>query len=214
MSTAPREETATQAVLAQKVAKPGKPGKPGSAQVVKSGKHGKTAKPISGAPEAKRRAAAILEVLAGARTPTQAAQALSVSLPRYYLLEQQAVQGLITACEPRDKGPGVSTERRIAQLERELVRSQRETSRQQALARVTQRTLGLATPAPAKQPPRQGKGSVKPGSKHRRRRPTVRALRAVAALRDDSCSSETKGAIEISPQNGPSPPDGNVAVAT
>ena len=35
--------------------------------------------------EAKRVAAAILEVLAGARTPTEAAQALGLSLPRYYL---------------------------------------------------------------------------------------------------------------------------------
>jgi hypothetical protein len=33
--------------------------------------------------EAKRVAAAILEVLAGARTPTEAAQALGLSLPRY-----------------------------------------------------------------------------------------------------------------------------------
>ena len=34
-------------------------------------------------PTARRQAAAILEVLAGARTPQQAAEALSVSLPRY-----------------------------------------------------------------------------------------------------------------------------------
>jgi len=36
---------------------------------------------------AKRLAAAILEVLAGARTPTEAAQTLELSLPRYYQLE-------------------------------------------------------------------------------------------------------------------------------
>lgn len=43
--------------------------------------------------DARRRAAAVLEVLAGARTPTQAAEALGVSLPRYYLLEQRAIGG-------------------------------------------------------------------------------------------------------------------------
>src|SRR5438270_790739 len=41
--------------------------------------------------EAQRAAALILEVLAGGRTPTQAAEALSVSLPRYYQLETRAV---------------------------------------------------------------------------------------------------------------------------
>src|SRR5260370_40572180 len=48
--------------------------------------------------EAKRLAAAILEVLAGARTPTEAAQVLALSLPRYYLLEARALHGI---------GPGV-----------------------------------------------------------------------------------------------------------
>ena len=44
--------------------------------------------------EAKRIAAAILEALAGERTPIQAAQALSVSLPRYYQLEAAGLRGL------------------------------------------------------------------------------------------------------------------------
>ena len=43
--------------------------------------------------EAQRFAAAILEVLAGVRTPTDAAAALGVSVPRYYLWEQRAVGG-------------------------------------------------------------------------------------------------------------------------
>jgi N-acetylmuramoyl-L-alanine amidase len=41
--------------------------------------------------QARRQAAAILEVLAGARTPADAARALGVSLPRYYLLEEKAL---------------------------------------------------------------------------------------------------------------------------
>jgi hypothetical protein len=45
----------------------------------------------------KRQAAAILEVLAGARTPTEAATALAVSLPRYYQLESRALEGLVAA---------------------------------------------------------------------------------------------------------------------
>ena len=69
--------------------------------------------------EAKQRAAAILEVLAGARTPTAAAQALGVSLTRYYLLEEKALVGLLAACEPQPRGPGADAGRRLAALERD-----------------------------------------------------------------------------------------------
>ena len=54
--------------------------------------------------EARRAAALVLEVLAGVRTPAGAATALGIRLPRYYLLEQRAIQGLISACEPRRSG--------------------------------------------------------------------------------------------------------------
>jgi hypothetical protein len=127
--------------------------------------------------EAKQRAAAILEVLAGARTPADAARALGVSLPRYYLLEEQALGGLLTACEPQPRGPRLDAARRCQALERECERWRRECSRQQALVRAAQRGIGL--PAPAAPP-------LKPvGAKSRKRRTTVRALRAVARLRAD-----------------------------
>jgi len=64
--------------------------------------------------ETKRLAAAILEVLAGVRSPADAAKTLEISLPRYYLLEQRALAGLLAACEPRAKGPGRSAEHQIA----------------------------------------------------------------------------------------------------
>src|SRR5436190_1278627 len=44
-------------------------------------------------------AACVLEVLAGVRTPAEAAGELGVSLPRYYQLEQRALQGLVQGCE-------------------------------------------------------------------------------------------------------------------
>jgi hypothetical protein len=45
--------------------------------------------------DAQRMAAAILEVLAGARTPSQAAEALGVSLPRYFQLETRAMHAVL-----------------------------------------------------------------------------------------------------------------------
>ena len=46
---------------------------------------------------AKQLAAVVLDVLAGSRTPPQAAETLGVSLPRYYQLEAGALGGLVAA---------------------------------------------------------------------------------------------------------------------
>jgi hypothetical protein len=146
--------------------------------------------------QAKRAAAVILEVLAGVRTPVSAASALEIRLPRYYLLEERAIQGLISACEPRPRGRTVSTDRRLAQLERELAVSQRELARHQALARTTQRALGLAPP-PNPSSTTTGKAQATSSGSKRRRKPSVRALRAARLLRSaDSPGGEASAAVQ------------------
>lgn len=162
--------------------------------------------------EAGRLAAAILEVLAGVRTPTQAAQVLSLSIPRYYQLEQRALEGLVHACEPRPRGPGVDPQREVRRLEKQLARLQQECGRQQALVRAAQRTIGLAPPTPAKPAAKPGTtAGTKPGSssavpveggkrKRRPRRATVRALKAAraclaAATAENSSAGETSVAV-------------------
>ena len=130
---------------------------------------------------AKQRAAAILEVLAGQRTPTEAAGTLGISLTRYYLLEEKALAGLVAACEPAPRGPGGNDARRWAALERECQRWRQESARQQALVRAAQRTIGLAPPAP----PAKG-----PTKKRRARRPVVRALHAAARLQAATSAAE------------------------
>jgi hypothetical protein len=127
--------------------------------------------------DAKRLAAAILEVLAGVRTPAEAATALALSLPRYYQVEGRALRGLLEACEPRPRGRRPDVEQELTALRQQQVRLQREVARQQALVRVAQRTIGLAAPAPAP-PPAAGK--------RKRRRPTARALRVAARLQEDN----------------------------
>jgi hypothetical protein len=126
--------------------------------------------------EAKQRAAVILEVLAGGRTPTDAAAALGLSLGRYYLLEDTALVGLLAACEAQRRGQRPDSARRLAALEHECARWRREAVRQQALVRAAQRTIGLAPP-PASPVKTKGK---------RRRRPVVRALSAAQRLRQDA----------------------------
>jgi hypothetical protein len=152
-------------------------------------------------PVARRRAAVILEVLAGERTAAEAAGLLSVSAMHYYLLERRALQGLVAACAPRPKGPAAAPpEQAVSRLRRELDRSRRECLRQAALVRATQRAIGL--PAAATAPAREKEAAS--GKRPRRRRAAVRALRASQALHQnpsgppaadvvEQCSSEADG---------------------
>jgi hypothetical protein len=166
--------------------------------------------------EAKRLAAVILEVLAGVRTPTGAATALGIRLPRYYLWEERAVQGLVAACEPRPRGRTVSPDRQLASLERDLAVARRELARHQALARTAQRALGL--PAPAEAHPSgaaggKGKGKSRDapsGARPRRRQPTVRALRAARLLRAADSSGVN---LPVAVQSGHGPPGAGMQTA-
>jgi hypothetical protein len=145
--------------------------------------------------EAQRLAAAILEVLAGVRTPSQAAEALEISLPRYFQLETRAMQALVAGCEPRPRGPGRSVDRELAGLRRDHEHLQRELSRQQTLVRLAQRRIGLAPPKPA---------APKPGGKSqkRRRRPVVRALRAAEVLQQRSQEAASAAATPENHEEG------------
>ena len=104
-----------------------------------------------------------------------AAQALGLSLPRYYQLEAAALRCLVEACEPQPRGRARSAEVELVRLQRELQRLQRELARQQGLVRLTQRAVGLPPPAP---PPASKAKGRKP------RRPVARALRAAARLQE------------------------------
>lgn len=145
--------------------------------------------------DAKRTAAAILEVLAGQRTPAQAAEALSMSLPRYYQLEAGGLRGLLAACEPKPKGRQPNLSADVAALRKHNERLQRELTRQQALVRLTQRAAGLA--APASQPAKAA------GKKARQRKPVVRALTVAQRLRQEPetpTATPSENGVPIKPE--------------
>lgn len=131
-----------------------------------------------GGREARKIALVVLEVLGGQRTPTEAATALGVSTARYYMLETQALTGLVTACEPRARGPRRSPVKQIERLEHEVKRLEKECARRQTLLRMSQRALGLVAPTrpEADDKPNGGK------RKRKARRPAARALHAAAHL--------------------------------
>lgn len=126
-----------------------------------------------GSAEARRLTAVILEVLAGLRTPAEAAAQLGVSVPRYYQLEVRALEGLVAACEPRRRGRAENAEREVARLRAEVERLERASARNQALLRLSQRAVGVQ-PAARKRARTPGK---------RARKPVARALKAAARLR-------------------------------
>jgi hypothetical protein len=161
----------------------------------------------AGSAEARRRAAMILEVLAGILGPTEASQTLGVGVQHYYQLERRALRGLVQGCEPQPKGRrGPGLEEQLAAAQQELADCRRECLRQAALVRITQRAIGVSTteaPAPrsdgaAKKPAgkvsrgRAATRSAKPTRSRRRRTPAVRALRAVQALRGEDSSGPGK----------------------
>ena len=143
--------------------------------------------------EARRMAAAILEVLAGARSPGEAASALGVCLPRYYQLETRALQGLVAACQPMPKGRQANPAKQAQAQDKEMQRLRRELGRHQALVRAAQRTVGLAPPPAA---------PAKPGAKKPRRRRLARALRASAQLLEQ-CSDSPTAAVAEGAVSGP-----------
>lgn len=120
--------------------------------------------------EARKRSAVVLEVLAGIRTPLQAAQALGTALPGYYQLELRALRGLTQACEPRPRGRQKSDAHELEDLRRQCQRLTADVQRYQALARATQRSVGVSPPPVTRKTGR------------RQHKPMVRALRAIAAI--------------------------------
>jgi hypothetical protein len=128
---------------------------------------------------ARQVAALILDVLGGNRTPGAAAQAMGLSVARFYVIEQRAILGLVAACEtPTSRGPTPDLQVQIRRLEIENRRLNQALLRQQAIVRNTQRGLGLTSPRPPAAPPPGKAGAAAAGGKGRRkRRPTVRALR-------------------------------------
>jgi hypothetical protein len=143
--------------------------------------------------ESRRYAACVLEVLAGLRTPEQAAEALGLSLQTYYNLETRALRGLVHGCTPTPPGQTMMLLKKVRGLEIKAAALEKQVGRYQALLRNAQRAAGLAPPTPLP--------TAKPNGR-RKHQPTVRALRAVEALQRERPSPAQESAT--SPSNAES----------
>jgi len=147
---------------------------------------------LKGSLEARRHAALILEVLCGERSSGDAAKAMGIALPRYYLLETRAMQGVVDALEPLPRGPRKSADTEIAALNRQITRQKQELAGAQFRQRTAQRVLGI--PAPETREPK----TLPSGKLRKPKRPSVRALKMVAALRTGQ-PSVPQAQVEASP---------------
>ena len=136
-------------------------------------------------PEGKRRAAVLFEVLAGVRTPQQAAEVLGLSLAGFYQMEERATLQTQLGCEVRPRGRQANGEAKSAALAKEVERLKQEVARYQSLLRLTQRTVGVPPAAPA----------AKAGAK-RKRKPMVRAMRRAERLRAEAGEPAGAGPVE------------------
>ena len=135
---------------------------------------------LEGSAEAKRLASLIIEVLGGLRTPADASAAGGITLQRYYRLETRALQGIVTALEPRPRGKRPSADKELVKLQAERDRLEREVRRANALVRVAQRTVGLP-PAPTPATAKKG-ATTKSGKGRRKRKPRARVRQALERL--------------------------------
>lgn len=139
---------------------------------------------LSGSREAKQKAAVILEVLSGLRTPAEGSTALSISQGRYYQLETNALQGMISGLELRPRGKQKSDAVRIRELERDKERLEREVARGLSLVRAAQRSVGIpAIPKRSAKSKGAAAAETTSGKKRRKTKPRVRAAKAIRVLR-------------------------------
>lgn len=160
---------------------------------------------VTASSQARRIAAVLLEVLAGVRATGSAAKELGITPMRFYQIEERAIGGLISACEPRSSG--LQPERRdaleLASLREQVRRQAQELNQARSVLRTTRRQLGVAS-APEPIVVRPGKRKDGKPTKAKVRRPTVRALTVVRRLlkADATAGAMPRAAASTAPAPG------------
>lgn len=143
-------------------------------------------KTLRGSEKARKSVAVVLEVLTGIRGPQDGADALGITLSRYYAIETRGLQGMLAALEPRPRGRVLTPAREIERLRQDNARLDREVERGRAVLRALERTVGVTKSLPSTRTKRSTIVGKHGKTKRMRRRTVVRAERAIAALRDTS----------------------------
>ncbi len=143
----------------------------------------RSASPIAGSAKARRYAAAVLSVLSGERTTAEGGEMMGVTLPRYYALETRAIEGMVCALEPKQKGRRKTVEQELEEAREENRRLLREISRTKGLLRAAHRSLGVTEPS-ARKP---GKRKVRKANR------TRKAMARLLRPEDDGGQEKVRG---------------------
>lgn len=150
---------------------------------------------LKGSKGAKASLVVILETLSGACTTGEAAERLSISLSRYYQLETRALQGMLTALEPRPRGPRKTKDTEIRALKAEKREMARELRRASSLLRAATRSVGVR----AAKKRGSKKGAKKKGA---RRRGKARGATVLETIRQGASDETRREARDGPPEPG------------
>lgn len=140
---------------------------------------------LDASPEARRSACVLLEVLSGMKGPKEAAEALSISLPRYYTLETRALEGFVKALEPRERGPrAASSASRLVEAVKEKESLRRELTRAQSMLRMARRAAGL--------PPEKRRAAEDGKTRKRRKVNRTRRVMSLLGAKETGKTPETR----------------------
>lgn len=145
----------------------------------------------------RREAACVLEVLAGLRSPEEAAKVIGVSVPTYYNLEAKALKGLLHGCRTESPGRRMALEKRVAEAEQRAAELERQLRRYRSVLRNARRAAQILGDSDESQETGSESGS--------RRTPRVRARRAIEALGGSGGAADAGGAGGSGGAGGDSP---------
>jgi len=144
---------------------------------------------LKGSKGAKASLVVILETLSGACSTGEAAERLQISLSRYYQLETRALQGMLTALEPRPRGRRKTKADEIRVLKAEKKEVERELRRATSLLRAATRSVGVK--------------AAKKGAKKKRVRRRARGATVLETIRKGASDGpQEQGGTAASPDPG------------
>jgi len=158
-------------------------------------------KAVRGSDAARRQAALLLEVWSGVRTTQMASEAMGVAVTRFYQLEARALQMMVSAMEPRQRGRARTAESELQKLKAEKQRLLRDVERFQSLYRTAQRSLGVAMA----RPPEKAENPSAGGKRRRGPRKKARGQAVAAVLLGDAPREGAREAIDGATEQGPLP---------
>jgi hypothetical protein len=154
------------------------------------------AKAVRGSDAARRHAALLMEVWSGVRTTQAASEAMGIAVTRFYQLEARALQMMVSAMEPRQRGRPRTAESELGKLKLEKQRLLRDVERFQSLYRTAQRALGVAVAKPVDKAENPAPGGRRKRGPRKKARGQAVAAALLGGAQPEGAREASDGATE------------------